>query len=107
MNLYGVNFNVQCPANLASIAYRLEIRSNAPIPVEQIAAAVKRFRIGYHEEIADVLAALLPGHQTISAHHHGVDIVSTREGRGHALPLTPAAVARFGAVQPAERGQTA
>jgi hypothetical protein len=54
------------------------------IPVEEIVAVVESIEAGerlYQEEIADRLAAALPGRQVLFGHHHGVDIETHRDGQ--------------------------
>lgn len=79
-NTYSTEFFAKCPNNGIRIKYRLWIDSPTPIPVEQINAAVDAVDDVFHEEIADTLAQRLPGHQILTADHHGVTIETIREG---------------------------
>lgn len=68
-------FFSECPNNGAVIEYTLVIESERPICVENIVTACAIHRRGFHEQIASALAAqFLNTKQTLSAHHHGVDI---------------------------------
>lgn len=81
MNTYTVHFTRHCPRNNLAILYTLVIENEHQVMVEKIMRSVRRLpHYGYHEDIADTLVASLPGLHTLSAHHHGVDIV-TRRGR--------------------------
>lgn len=81
MNTYETTFVRQCPVNGLLIIYRLQIRSPGPIMVEDILQVIKELPTeGYHEAFADLLAAKLPGHHTMRAYHHGVDITTERGG---------------------------
>lgn len=77
-NIYRHRFHSKCPANQQDIDYLLEIHSESMVYVEEIVAACRLFPCSYHEAIADRLATLLPGLQFLRAHHHGVDIETTR-----------------------------
>ena len=80
MNHYKVRFNVRCPnQEHGFIGYTLTIESDKMIMVEDIKKHTKFDEAGYHENIADYLFAELGGRQTITAVHHGVEIVTTRE----------------------------
>lgn len=82
MNIYRYKFVITCPNNGKDIDYELEIRSDSTIMVESIIAAGDGLPdTGYHEEIADRMASMLPGYHIIRAHHHGVDIETHREGK--------------------------
>jgi hypothetical protein len=79
-NRYRTTFMLKCPNNDRIIRYALEIESNSTIMVENIIAAVDALPFeGFQEDIADQLAAALPGKHILIAHHHGVDI-ETRRG---------------------------
>lgn len=83
MNTYTTEFFQQCPNNGVRVKYHLKIEADRVIPVEQIVSAVEILEIDeakFHEEYADELAARLPGTQTLTAHHHGVDIQTIRQG---------------------------
>jgi hypothetical protein len=82
VNIYRTSFSATCPNNGETIAYALTIEATAVIMAEDIVAACKRASLcekPYHETIADYLHKQLGGRQTITAHHHGVDI-ETRRG---------------------------
>lgn len=79
MNQYKHTFMVKCPVNDKIIRYALVIQSASRILVENILSVVDALpATGFHEDIADTLAAALPGRQTLTAHHHGVDIETQR-----------------------------
>jgi hypothetical protein len=81
MNTYTYSFTRHCPNNELVISYSLTIEAHHTIMVEKIVRTVKRLPYrAYHEEIADTLAVLLPGVQTLRAHHHGVDVMTVRGG---------------------------
>ncbi len=82
MNTYTAEFFAKCPTNAARVKYTLTIETSAMLMVETINDALLRddFREGYHERMADRLAQLLPGRQTMRAFHHGVSIETIREG---------------------------
>jgi hypothetical protein len=82
VNTYTADFFAKCPSNAARVRYTLEIQSSQMVMVEDINAVLlsDEFREGYHEQLADRLALLLPGHQTMRAFHHGVQIETVREG---------------------------
>lgn len=80
MNIYRHIFTAKCPSQpAASILYHLEIQTDQVIMVEVIVAACEEIREGFHETIADKLHQQFGGCQTMTAHHHGVDI-ETRRG---------------------------
>lgn len=79
MNQYKHTFMVKCPVNDKIIRYALTIQSTKRVMVEDIFRVVDTLPLcGFHEDIADTFAAALPGHQTLIAHHHGVDIETQR-----------------------------
>lgn len=81
MNTYTYTFLVKCPVNKQVIRYELAIETPDRILVEKIMAIVDGLpEAGFHEDIADTLAAELPGRHTLRAHHHGVDIKTVRGG---------------------------
>jgi len=83
VNTYTTEFFQQCPNNGVRVKYHLQIESAKVIPVEEIVSAVETVEVGdakFHEEYADALASWLPGTQTLTAHHHGVDIKTVRQG---------------------------
>lgn len=80
MNKYLHTFVATCPADGDAIVYALEIRSASMVRVEHIKAATAQFKSGYHEEIADQLAAMLGGEQRIVAVHQGVEVETVRGG---------------------------
>lgn len=77
MNTYTQKFRATCPANGRSVDYTLVIESSRMVMVEEIQAAVTGLE-GYHEDFADRLLAKFGGSQTLSAYHHGTDIVTVR-----------------------------
>lgn len=82
MNIYTRKFTAVCPNNGAVISYRLQIEKLGVVMVEAIVDTVSRLTVEpcFHEDLADRLHAALGGRQTMTAHHHGVDI-ETRRGR--------------------------
>lgn len=82
-NVYTAEFFAKCPNNAARVKYTLTIEVPTMLMVEKINDALMRdeFREGFHEQMADRLAQLLPGHQTMRAFHHGVSIETIREGQ--------------------------
>lgn len=78
MNIYRHAFTAVCPSDDETILYRLELRSNAMIRVENIKATTALIKKGWHEQIADRLAESLGGDQTIIATHQGVEIETVR-----------------------------
>lgn len=79
MNIYQHKFACFCPSNGQQIIYTLKIESQETILVENITAACARNECAYQEQLADFLLKRLGGKQTITAHHHGVDVVTIRE----------------------------
>lgn len=79
MNVYRHAFMARCPANGISVRYRLTVRAEEMIRVEDIVAACAKQAEGFHEAIADALLLAIGGRQVLRAHHHGVDI-KTRRG---------------------------
>lgn len=79
MNTYVTYFSIKCPVNGQWICYRMEIAARVVVMVERIQQVIKELPAdGYHEGIAELLTSKLPGQQTLSAHHHGVDIKTVR-----------------------------
>jgi hypothetical protein len=78
LNSYRYRFHACCPVNGQEIEYDLVIVSQKMIRVEDIIALADQHRVGFHEQIADAFFDAFGGNQTMSAHHHGVDITSTR-----------------------------
>lgn len=79
LNTYRHQFIAECPNNGKAIVYSLTIEADKTVMVEHITTACSLIRRGYHEDIADQLHRALGGIQTLTAHHHGVDI-ETRRG---------------------------
>lgn len=81
MNKYRYVFTRTCPNNGLTIKYSLLIKSPNVLMVESIIEEVDNLpESGFHEAFADTLTRVLPGLQTLRAHHHGVDIETTRGG---------------------------
>lgn len=81
LNKYTHRFTIKCPVNDKVIQYTLVIETCARVMVEDIVQQVASLDdTGFHEDVADQLAHLLPGLQTLYAHHHGVDIETVRGG---------------------------
>lgn len=84
MNTYTTEFSTNCPTNGVRVKHRFRIECAHVIPVEEIVSVVESIEAGerlYQEEIADRLAAALPGRQVLFGHHHGVDIETHRDGQ--------------------------
>lgn len=81
MNKYSVDFFATCPSNQTRVKYLLTIETTSVIMVEDIMSAVNSITTGYHEIIANMLCQKLKGRHTLTAHHHGVDIETTRGAR--------------------------
>lgn len=78
-NVYTRQFVAICPNNGRAVTYTLTIHTDGVvIPVETIVAATDRLQKAFHEEIADELSSQFGGRQTLTAHHHGVDIETVR-----------------------------
>lgn len=71
---YRHRFFASCPNNGKVIEYNLTIKTNKEIMVEHIVTACALHKGGFHEAIARELGARFGGEQTLTAHHHGVDI---------------------------------
>lgn len=81
MNKYSHIFTRKCPNNGLVIEYMLIIETPTVLMVESIVEEVENLPdTGFHEAFADTLTRVLPGFQTLMAHHHGVDIETTRGG---------------------------
>lgn len=77
---YQHAFTSVCPVNGERIAYHLAISAGEAIQVERIVAACAQHKTALHEDIAADLARKFPGtRQTLTAHHHGVDIETVCE----------------------------
>lgn len=87
MNTYAIEFFSNCPNNGVRVKYHLRIETTNMIRVEDIVTEAERVEDGtlFHEEIAERLALALPGRQTLTAHHHGVDIITVRGAADSAL----------------------
>lgn len=85
MNTYVIEFFARCPSNGLRIKYVLKVETEAGrvVMAEDILECIdaNTREPVYHERLADALKAQLPGRHTLTAHHHGVGIVTTREGR--------------------------
>jgi hypothetical protein len=78
MNTYKAEFFAACPNNGARIKYHLTVQTSEVLMVEAINDALWLLDKGFHEEFADQLFREFGGVQTLTAHHHGVDIETTR-----------------------------
>lgn len=78
MNVYRFSFSAKCPANGAVIDYAVEIRTGHMIPAESLIEWRTQQTTGFHEYLADDLAANFGGAQRITATHHGVEIETLR-----------------------------
>jgi hypothetical protein len=79
VNHYRYSFTAECPEDGDSVLYILQIECETKILAEDIRENCKRGSV-YHEELADDLATCLPGNQTLTANHRGVEIVTYRSG---------------------------
>lgn len=78
INTYTYRFRSSCAVNSQPIDYTLKIETDgAQLMVEDIVAAVGGATT-LHEALADELFARFGGKQTLTAHHHGVDIETFR-----------------------------
>lgn len=77
-NIYTVEFFSKCPANNIRIHYKLTIKTENTIVVEDLLASVSSLEKAFHENIADDLFRIFGGHQTLEAEHHGVLITTQR-----------------------------
>lgn len=79
MNIYRTEFFATCPSNGVRIKYELTLETKDVVGVEALIAEVDVLDEGYHEELADTLAARHPNARvTLRAFHHGVHIEATR-----------------------------
>ena len=79
MNVYEKQFVSVCPNNGQAIIYQLRIETtDEMVQVEHINLACALFSRGFHEDIANSLFNRFGGRQVLKAHHHGVDITTTR-----------------------------
>jgi hypothetical protein len=79
VNIYGYTFSVSCPSDPTELSeYTLLIRHDEMIKAEDIVDACGIIGPKYHEEIADIIRKKLPGKQSISAEHCGVEIITER-----------------------------
>lgn len=79
MNTYTTQFFAFCPNNGARILYTLVLEIASVVMVEDLIDAVTLHARGFHEVIADDLSREFGGKQTMTAHHHGVEIKTVRE----------------------------
>jgi nucleoside 2-deoxyribosyltransferase len=78
INTYTVKFISNCAVNGTPIDYHLQIETpGAQVMVEDILTAIGKDAT-LHEALADRLYAQFGGHQTLTAHHHGVIITTVR-----------------------------
>ena len=78
-NIYKYEFQVTCPHDIEqSINYLLIIKHRRTIGAEEIVDACDIKGPMFQEEIADRIAALLPGKQKIVANHCGVNVITKR-----------------------------
>lgn len=78
MNIYRHEFWTKCPNNGQLIGYKFELQTSERFMVERIVEDCKRFKEGFHEDIADQLLKMYGGHQVLKAFHHGVEIETFR-----------------------------
>ena len=78
-NTYKTRFFSVCPINKARIDYQLTIETDKVIGVEELLTLLGGYYSeGFHELMADDLFERFGGKQTLTAHHHGVDIETVR-----------------------------
>ena len=77
MNIYSIEFVSSCPNNGEVINYRLEIRSQTMIMVEDIESACN---VGaeFHENLAAEFHKRFGGRQELTARHGRVEIQTIR-----------------------------
>lgn len=78
MNYYTQRFFATCPRTKARVEYTLTIETHEVIFVEDLQEYTGRMESDYHEGIADSLYDRFGSNQTLTAHHHGTDIRTTR-----------------------------
>jgi hypothetical protein len=80
MNRYFHEFVSQCPNNGKFINYSVKIcvPSTRRIFVEHVVTHAALHAKDFHEDIADSFYERFGGIQTVTAFHHGVQIVTTR-----------------------------
>lgn len=78
MNTYRYSFVATCPNNNRSVEYRLTLTVSRMVMVEHIKKFCDGLKRGYHEDFAEALYNKFGGHQTLVAHHHGVDVETVR-----------------------------
>ncbi|HEV2612500.1 MAG TPA: hypothetical protein VGU61_19720 [Noviherbaspirillum sp.] len=78
MNIYRYQFAAACPINDAQIIYQLTIETTHMIHVEHIVTFAALHKTGFHEDLADKFYNKFRGRQTMTAHHHGVNIETIR-----------------------------
>jgi hypothetical protein len=78
LNIYKAEFFAFCPVNEVRVQYRFCIETDKVIKVEEIIDEITLHNRGFHEDIADQLHRTFGGKQTLTAHHHGVDIETIR-----------------------------
>jgi len=82
MNTYKTKFFSVCPVNKARIEYHLTIVTGEVIGEEELLEVLGTiYAEGFHEPMADDLHKRFGGIQTLTAHHHGVEITTVRSIR--------------------------
>lgn len=76
MNTYRYTFAAACPGNGEQIIYSLELQNADMVRVEHIKTACALHREGFQEQIAADLHSRFGGKLTLTAMHHGVQIVT-------------------------------
>lgn len=77
-NKYTYRFNVKCPNDNKIICYKVKIKTNELIFVEDIVKKCKSIETGFQEDIANQLMMEFGGVQTITAVHNGVSVRTFR-----------------------------
>lgn len=79
MNIYETTHRAKCPNGELMDSYRITIRSQATIMVEDILRTLNEApgKI-YQEDLATLLRAKLGAEVTVEGSHHGIHITSTR-----------------------------
>ena len=78
LNEYRIQFYAVCPVNGKEIRYRLKIKSEDNLKVEDIKAQTEFVSRAMHEDIADMMFNAFGGRQVLKAWHHGVHIKTVR-----------------------------
>ncbi|TGV26370.1 hypothetical protein [Mesorhizobium sp. M4B.F.Ca.ET.143.01.1.1] len=78
MNTYSHQFYARCPGSGDTIEYSLKLETGRTVMVEDIEKECSFPEPAYHEDIANKLAKIFGGRQTISAYHGCIHIETVR-----------------------------